>query len=125
MTRKPPRYLSLWTPRWRYFFEMETDANGDHSLIALATRLAQVDPEARLCATGYLPEWLVLPPQVQFRLRQLSKADDRTRDLLLKDLERFAFDSNGAGPTEQSEAGGLSYDTAADSEKVGTCRGVR
>ena len=56
--------------------------------------------------------------QVQFRLRQLSKADDRTRDLLLKDLERFAFSGNsGAEPLEQGE-GGLSYDTAADSEKV-------
>ena len=56
--------------------------------------------------------------QVQFRLRQLSKADDRTRDLLLKDLERFAFSGgSGAGPPEQGE-GGLSYDTAADSEKV-------
>ena len=42
---------------------------------------------------------------------------------MLKDLERFAFDDSGAGLAEQSEPGGLSYDTAADSEKVGTLSG--
>ena len=41
---------SQWTPRWRYFFEMDTDTNGDQSLIVLATRLAQVGQETRTFA---------------------------------------------------------------------------
>jgi hypothetical protein len=39
----------------------------------------------------------------------LSRADEHTRELLLKDLEKFAFDN---------KIDGLSYDTAADSEEV-------
>ncbi len=48
--RYQPLTVSQWTPQWRYFFEMDTATNGDQSLIALATRLAQVGQERRAFA---------------------------------------------------------------------------
>ena len=52
--------------------------------------------------------------QVQFRLRQLAKTEDQsTRELLLKDLEKYAF---------EDEYTSLTYDTATDSEQVSCVR---
>ena len=51
---------------------------------------------------------------MQFRLRQLAKTEDQsTRELLLKDLEKYAF---------EDEYTSLTYDTATDSEQVSCVR---